>query len=128
LLNPLEATGIKNYLGLFDQYGDPIVDRMTDLLSISRKELAAAFGLSVDQIRPERMSNIAKQRVKELAGTLEFVADIFSGNKDKALFWINTPNPNFGGISPKDMILRGRERKVHSFVMAAIGRESGRVA
>lgn len=128
MTNALEHLSIKNYLGLFDETGDPILDRMTEFLDISRKELADAFGLSIDQIRPDRISDVARQRVRELAGTLEFVADIFSGDEEKALFWIKTPNPHFGGVSPRDLILRGRQRKVHSFVLAAIGRESGRVA
>jgi uncharacterized protein (DUF2384 family) len=126
--NPLQQASIKNYLGLFDETGDPIIDRMTEFLAISRKELAEAFGLSIDQIRPDRMSEVAKQRVRELAGTLEFVADIFQGDKTKTLFWIKAPNPHFGGVSPRDLILRGRQRKVHAFVLAAIGREAGRVA
>jgi uncharacterized protein (DUF2384 family) len=128
MANPLEELSIKNYLGFFDENGDPILDKMTDFLSISRKELADAFGLSVDQIRPERMSEVAKQRVRELAGILEFVADIFAGDKKKALFWIKTPNPHFGGVSPRELIIRGRQRKVQSFVLAAMGRETGRVA
>jgi uncharacterized protein (DUF2384 family) len=126
--NPLQSVSIKNYLGLFDENGDPILDKMTDFLSVSRKELAEAFGLSVDQVRPDRMSEIAKQRVSELAGILEFVADIFCGENKKALFWIKTPNPHFGGMSPREMIIRGRQRKVQAFVLAAIGREAGRIA
>ncbi len=128
MTNSLQEMGIKNYLGLFDEQGDPDLDKTVEFLDISRKGLAEAFGLSLDQIRPERMSEVAKQRVTELAGTLEFVAGIFKGNKQKALFWIKTPNPHFGGVSPRDMIIRGRQRKVRAFVMAAMGRESGRVA
>lgn len=126
--SPLEPYSLKNYLGLFDDRGEPLVDKMTEFLAISKKQLADAFGLSIDQIRPDRMSEVAKQRVMELAGVLEFVADIFRGDEKKALFWIKTPNPHFGGVAPRDMILRGRQRKVHAFVLAAIGRESGRVA
>ena len=128
MTNSLQESSMKNYLGLFDEVGDPIVENMTKFLSISRKELAEAFGLSIDQIRPDRMSDIAKERVRELAGILEFVADIFTGDKKKALFWIKTPNPHFGGVSPRELIIRGRQRKVLSFVLAAMGRESGRVA
>lgn len=89
----LEST---NYLGLFDDKGDPIVSRMTKFLSLSQKQLADAFGLSIDQIRPERMSEMAIQRVRDLAGILEFVARIFKGDEKKTLFWIKTPNPHFG--------------------------------
>ena len=126
--NPAQELGINNYLDLFTKEGDPIVERVTNLLAVSQRELAEAFGLSTDQIRPDRMSEVAKQRVKELAGTLEFVAEIFHGNKTKALFWIKTPNPHFGGVSPRDMIIRGRQKKIHSFVLAAMNRETSKLA
>lgn len=115
-----QSFGIKNYLGIFDENGDPSVEKMTKFLSMSRKELAEAFGLSPEQVRPERMSETAKERIRELAGTLEFVAEIFHGETTKALFWVKTPNPHFGGVSPREMIIRGRQRKVQAFVLTAM--------
>ncbi len=115
-----KSFGIKNHLGIFDKYGDPNVEKMTKFLSISRKELAESFGLSPEQVRPERLSEAAKEKFRELAGILEFVAEIFHGESTKALFWVKTPNPHFGGVSPREMIIRGRQRKVQSFVLAAM--------
>ena len=118
--SPSQSFGIKNHLGIFDENGDPVVEKMTKFLSISRKELAESFGLSPEQVRPERMSETAKERIRELAGTLEFVAEIFHGETTKALFWVKTPNPHFGGVSPREMIIRGRQRKVQAFVLTAM--------
>mgnify|MGYP001571004288 CR=1 FL=1 len=128
MLGTDQTLGIKNYLGIFDENGDPNVEKMTKFLAVSRKELAEAFGLSPEQVRPDRMSEIAKDRLRELAGILEFVAEIFNGEAKKALFWVKTPNPHFGGVSPREMIIRGRQRKVQSFVLAAMGREANKIA
>ena len=60
-----------------------------------------------------------KERLKELAGAIEFVAETFDGDVNKAKRWINSPNLNFGGSSPKNLILKGRINKVTKFIYAA---------
>ncbi len=121
--NILVESSNKNYLKLFTEMGDPDVDQTARLLEVSRNQLAETFGLSADQIRPERLSSLAKERIGELAGTLELVADIFKGDQKKTIFWIKTPNPHFGGMSPRSLIVRGRYNKVKQFVLAAASRE-----
>jgi len=110
---------MKNHLGLFNASGDPDVDATSTFLESSRKELAEAFGFTQEQLRPDRLSGLAKERVTQLAGALEFVAEVFDGDREKTKFWIKTPNPNFGGASPRDLIIRGRYRKVLQFILAA---------
>ena len=119
-INSITDSSIKNHLGLFTDEGEADVDATATFLSLSRKELAEACGLSsAEQVRPGRMSEIAKQRVSELAAAMEFVADAFDGDKIKTTFWFKTPNPNFGGSSPKNLILKGRYKKVLAFILSA---------
>ena len=118
-LNPLEQSVTTNYLGLFNKQGDVLVDETSEFMEISRAELAEIFGLTSDQLRPDRMSSRAKEKLSQLAGALEFVAQIFKGNRDKTKFWIKTPNLNFGGASPKELILRGRYKKVLQFILSS---------
>jgi len=122
----IAESGIKNHLGLFRENGDVDVDATTEFMEASRTELATAFGFSPDQLRPERLSSLAKERIGQLAFALEVVADIFNGDKVKTKFWIKTPNPNFGGASARDLILRGRYRKVLQFILAAHKERLGR--
>jgi len=35
---------------------------------------------------------------------------------NKALKWMDTPNPNFGDLTPNQMLGLGRSRKVYEFV------------
>lgn len=55
------------------------------------------------------------QETKEIQDLVEI---IFPENK--ALVWMATPNPNFGNVSPVQMIMNGRGHKVKQFVEDAI--------
>ncbi len=117
--NTISESLLSNFLGLFTKEGEVDVEATREFLNISKKELAQAFGLSADQIRTTRIGRMTKERIKELASALEFVAETFDGNREKTQFWINTPNPNLGGSSPKHLIINGRYRKVQKFILAA---------
>ncbi|MCM2280578.1 MAG: MbcA/ParS/Xre antitoxin family protein [Bdellovibrionaceae bacterium] len=117
--NQISESLLKNRLGLFSETGEVDVERTANFMEISRKQLAEIFGLTVDQLRPDRMSPKTKDKIGELATAFEFVAETFEGNVEKTKYWINTPNLNFGGAAPRDLILRGRHRKVLSFILSA---------
>ena len=117
--NQISNSAFKNCLGLFDQEGNIDVDKTADIMDISRNQLAEVFGLTSEQIRPDRLSEKAAERVKELAAALDFVAETFNSDVQKTKYWIKTPNLNFGGSTPRDLILRGRYKRVLSFILAA---------
>jgi uncharacterized protein (DUF2384 family) len=115
----IERSLISNILGLFTDTGDVKVEETQQFLSLSRTEMARVFGVTSDAFREDRISTKTKQRVAELAGALEFVAEAFKGDVKKTQFWLNTPNPNFGGASPKQLILNGRYNQVLKFILAS---------
>ena len=117
--NAISNSLFQNLLGLFSDEGVVDVEATRKFLRISKAQLASVFGLSVDQIRLDRMGEVTKTRIDELASALEFVAETFEGDEKKTLYWLNTPNPNFGGTSPKKLILEGRYHKVVKFILAA---------
>lgn len=117
--NAISKSIHQNRLGLFSADGSVQVERAVSLLDTSKKELAAALGLSFDQIRQERLTGKAKERVEQLATALELVAETFDGDLNKTLFWIRTPNFNFGGFTPRQLILKGKYKKVIDFIRSA---------
>jgi len=106
----------KTHLGLFDNKGIVQVNKVTDFMEISKAELATAFGLTSDQLRPERIGSKTKEIIAELAGAIEYVAVIFKGNEEKTRRWFNVPNVHFGGSAPKKIILNGRFHRIKSFI------------
>ena len=110
---PLE---IKTHLGLFDKKGIVKVDKVLDFMDASRTELASVFDLTGDQLRPERIASKTKDTIAELAGAIEYVADIFKGNEEKTRKWFNISNVHFGGSATKKIILNGRFHRIKSFI------------
>lgn len=55
---------------------------------------------------------------------LAAVAKNMSWSADKAALWYETPNSHFGGVSPQELVVRGRGHKVLRFIEAA-GEENG---
>lgn len=119
IINEVSKSTFKNILGLFDASGIVLVDETSDFLDLSRAELASAIGVTVDQIRPDRLSPKAVERLTMLAAALEYVAETFEGDITKVRFWIRTPNLNFGGISPFSLIMKGKYKKVIDFITSA---------
>ncbi len=119
LQNHISKSVFNNRLGLMDDNGNVDVDKTAEVMDISRSQLAEVFGLTSEQIRPDRLSEKAAERVKELAAALDFVAETFDGDVKKTKYWIKTPNINFGGSTPRDLILRGRYKRVLSFILSA---------
>lgn len=109
----------QNYLGLFNKKGEIKIDKIIGFMGVSRKELASAFGLTAEQLRPTRLGAGTKGKLNELASVLEGVATAFEGDVEKTRFWLNIPNYNFGGTSPKSLILRGRYKKLAQFVYSS---------
>lgn len=108
-----------NPLKLFLENGKVDVDAIADIMEISRAELAEVFGLTASQLRPDRISANTEEKIGKLALALNYVAVSFKGNIAKTRAWIKMPNLNFGGSSPRDLILRGKHRKVLHFILTA---------
>ena len=106
-------------MGLFDKKGELKVDKLTRFMKVSREELASAFGFTGDQLRPDRIASRTKETLTELAGAIEYVANVFSGNESKTRQWFNLPNVHFGGGSPKSIIMQGRFRKIKNFIYSS---------
>jgi hypothetical protein len=118
-MNLIVESQIKNYLGLFDQEGNVDIEETRKFMEISRAQMAEIFKLTPEQLRPDRIGKRTQEKLTELAGALEFIAESYEGDVKKAQFWIKTPNPHLGGSTPRELILRGRYKKVMQFILSA---------
>jgi uncharacterized protein (DUF2384 family) len=65
----------------------------------------------------EKKSQYEKiQRVKTVDKIVFYVNDCFEHDQQKVYGWFTTPNPNFGEVTPYDMIQLGREERVLNFI------------
>jgi uncharacterized protein (DUF2384 family) len=110
----------KDYLSLFDK-GEARAPKVVDFVGFKKEEIAQATGVPSNSIRyDERMPQILKDRLRELATLFNLVAQFFDGDAEKTALWFKTPNPMLGDISPRDMIRSGRYKKLLKFIINAL--------
>ena len=55
-------------------------------------------------------------KVVEWAKILCLVNIYFKGEATKAILWMDIPNPSLGGVSPKEMIINNKYKKLLKWV------------
>lgn len=110
----------KDYLSLFDK-GEASASKIIGFVGFKKEEIAQAMGVPSSSIRyDERMPQILKDRLRELATLFNLVAQFFEGDATKTALWFQIPNPMLGDISPRDMIRFGRYKKLLKFILNAL--------
>ena len=110
----------KDYLSLFAKR-EAYPHKVVDFVGFKKEEVSQATGVPSNSIRyDDRMPQILKDRLRELATLFNLVAQFFEGDAEKTALWFKTPNPILGNISPRDMIRFGRYKKLLKFILNAI--------
>jgi hypothetical protein len=105
------------------------------------KPKAVAEFLDLDNQAVSRISSVAKssvrwdnnmptavrERMEEIAGIVNMVANVFEGDAPKTALWFRTRNPLLGDISPRDMVRLGRYDKLRRFIINSASASSTRI-
>lgn len=95
--------------------------KVAEFLELSRNDISKAMKMDKEQVRlDDQINKDLKCRLLEIANTIELMAGYFNGNIEKTALWFKIKNPALGGISPRDMILYGRYRKLELFIRNAL--------
>lgn len=108
---------IQNTLGLLSTTGIS-VEKICSILDLPKKQLADAFGVSENGIREDRMSQRTKDMFYNLVECMEKVAFLLDKDEDKTKLWFRSPNQNFGGSSPRTLIIHRRFDIIKKFIDA----------
>ncbi len=95
---------------IFSPAGDIQLDRLTQLLRVTKAELAFSIGLSREAIsKTARFNAPATQaRLRETAEILNRILP-WCGSVPQAFSWFRSqPIPAFGGQTPEDLVRAGR--------------------
>ena len=108
-------------LNLFNKNGEPDAGRIADILNYGRKDVSVATDIPLDKVRLEslRIPRELKERIREWGTAINLVANHFKDEK-KTVLWFQTPNPMLGNVSPREMIIAGRFRKLLKFIQTAL--------
>jgi hypothetical protein len=107
-------------LHLFKPDLRPDTKRIASFLSYKKEDISAAANIPLSSVRfDERIPEALLERAKEWATAINLVGNFFQDER-KTMFWFQTPNPLLGNITPKEMIRRGRFRKLLEFIQTAL--------
>jgi hypothetical protein len=89
-------------------------------LHFRNEEISAVTGIPLQSVRFDaRMPEALKARALEWATAINLVGEFFE-DESRTILWFQTPNPLLGNITPKEMIMRGRFRKLLQFIQTAL--------
>ena len=105
-------------VGLFDRKGKIAVDRVVQSFGLSKAQLAATAGLSVEALyRPNRVATLKTQaRLEEMLEIVGRITD-WAGGKDQAMAWYRAePIQAFGGRTAESLVKDGKAADVRDYL------------
>ena len=109
----------EDYFHIFDK-GEPDAKKVIDFLKYKKEDVSRAANVPVSSVRyDEKMPSELRERLVEWATTINLVGSYFK-DENKTMLWFQIPNPQLGGMPPRDMIRVGRFKKLLRFVQTAL--------
>lgn len=99
--------------------------RVPTVLGLYKEDVSRLASVSVKSVRyDEAIPLPVRERLEEIAKTINMVAQAFDGDIDKTVSWFRARNPMLGDVSPKDMIRLGRFERLRKFIINAMTERS----
>ena len=90
-------------------------------LSLKKEDISRLSSVSPKSVRfDEAMPEPVRERLEEIAQTINLVARAFDGDTAKTVAWFKARNPLLGDVSPRDMIRLGRYERLRKFIVNAM--------
>jgi hypothetical protein len=95
--------------------------RVPTVLGLKKEDVSRLASVSVKSVRYDDAIPLqVRERLEEIASTINMVATAFHGDVDKTTSWFLARNPMLGDISPRDMIRLGRFERLRKFIINAM--------
>ena len=100
-----------------------------DVLGLKREDVSRLASVSLKSVRyDDAIPEQVRERLEEIAITINMVAKFFDGDTDKTVTWFKARNPLLGDISPRDMIRLGRFERLRKFIINAVLKQTPAIA
>lgn len=117
--------------GLFDTVPDDVLNfgrgeafsakKVPALLGLKKEDVSRLASVSVKSVRyDDAIPEQVRDRLEEIASTINMVAKAFDGDADKTAAWFRARNPLLGDVAPRDMIRLGRYERLRKFIINAM--------
>jgi hypothetical protein len=117
--------------GLFDTVPEDLLNfgrgenfdarRVSTFLNLKKVDVSRLASVSEASVRYDHLiPATVRERLEEIASTINLVAKQFGGDQDKTVAWFKAKNPLLGDVSPRDMIRLGRYDRLRRFIINAM--------
>jgi len=117
--------------GLFDTVPEDLMEfghgdafdakRVTTVLGLKKADVSHLVGVSQASVRfDDAMPVAVRERMEEIAATVNLVAKVFDGDVTKTVTWFRARNPLLGDVTPRDMIRLGKYDRLRRFIINAM--------
>lgn len=90
-------------------------------LGLKKEDISRLAGVSPKSVRfDDAMPEPVRERLEELALTINLVARVFGGDVDKTTAWFKVRNPLLADQAPRDMVRAGRFEELRHFILEAM--------
>lgn len=90
-------------------------------LNLKKEDVSRIASVSPKSVRfDEAMPEPVRERLEEIAQTINLVARVFDGDAERTVAWFKARNPLLGDVSPRDMIRLGRYERLRKFIVNAM--------
>ncbi len=111
----------------FGQGGAFMAKKVPDLLELKKEDVSRLSGVALSSVRyDDAMPLPVRDRLEEIANTVNMVATMFSGDVNRTSAWFRARNPMLGDISPRDMIRLGRYERLRKFIINAMNERNAK--
>ena len=94
--------------------------KLRDFTGFDAGDIARIAGVPKTSVRfDHRMSVEIKEHMEAIANICNLIFQFFE-NEAETKLWLETPNPMFGYVAPREMVLAGRYKKLLKFVTDAL--------
>lgn len=111
----------------FGQGGAFVPKKVPELLDLKKEDVSRLSGVAFSSVRyDDAIPAPMRERLEELANTINMVATLFAGDANKTAAWFKARNPMLGDISPRDMIRLGRYERLRKFIINAMNERNAK--
>ncbi|OGB33749.1 MAG: hypothetical protein A3F78_03820 [Burkholderiales bacterium RIFCSPLOWO2_12_FULL_61_40] len=101
--------------------------KIPDFLGLKNEDVSRLAEVAISSVRYDHAMPLQmRDRLEEIAHTINMVAGMFDGDVNKTVSWFKVRNPTLGDVSPRDMIRLGRYQRVRKFIINAMAERNAK--
>ena len=101
---------------MYDSVGYVDYNKLKSTLNIRIKTLAAAVGKTTRAVEKNPHSESIQKVLRKIVFIFSLLKEMLE-TETEVLIWIKSPNPEFGGLSPMDTIVKGEIDAVIEYLL-----------